>query len=59
MNMCQAAPVRCMLAEERLGGSGGDSREPQGDSRAPCPLWGQDRVVHPGRHEGWVAPGAC
>lgn len=42
-----------------VGGLRGDSSKPQGDSRAWCPLWGQDRVVHPGRHEGWVAPGAC
>lgn len=42
-----------------VGGLGGDSSKSQGNSRAPCPLWGQDRVVHRGRHEGWVAPGAC
>lgn len=36
----------------------GDSSKSQGDNRALCPLWGQDRGVHCGRCENWVAPGA-
>lgn len=35
-----------------------DSSKSQGDNRALCPLWGQDRGVHCGRCENWVAPGA-
>lgn len=42
-----------------LHGGGGEIWGFGGDCRALCPLWGQDRVVHPRRPEHWVAPGAC
>lgn len=43
---------------EESGGFEEDSSKSQGDSRALCPLWDQDRGVHCGRRESWVAPGA-
>jgi len=53
--------VPCNPGEMHAGGGEAGDLEGRswGDSRALCPLWGQDRVVHPGTHEGWVAPGAC
>lgn len=40
-----------------LGGLGGDSNKPKGDSRALWCLWGGNRGVHCGRRKSWVAPG--
>lgn len=43
---CNPGEMRAGRGE--VGGLRGDSSKSQGDSRAPCPPWGQDRVVHPG-----------